>query len=91
MATSVPTPGLYAKFYDVDMDPLVEVVQDTVGRHDMFALACQAKYYEDMGYPGHISCTENFNGQVTPTESRSEAGWERSTSSTTPHSTATTC
>jgi aminomethyltransferase len=76
MATSVPTPGLYAKFYDVDMDPLVEVVQDTVGRHDMFALACQAKYYEDMGYPGHISCTENFNGQVTPYGIAERAGWE---------------
>ena len=66
MGTAVPTPGLYAKFYDVDQDPLVEKVQDTVGRHDMFALACQPKYYEDLGYPGHISCTENFNAQVTP-------------------------
>ena len=42
----------------------------------MFALACQAKYYEDMGYPGHISCTENFNGQVTPYGIAERAGWE---------------
>ncbi len=76
MASAVPAPGLYAKFYDVDMDPLVEVVQDTVGRHDMFALACQAKYYEDLGYPGHISCTENFNGQVAPYGVGERAGWE---------------
>ena len=25
-----------------------------MGRHDTFALACNAKYYEDMGYPGHV-------------------------------------
>ena len=62
MGNAYPSPGLQGKFYDVDMDPLVEVVRDTVGRHDTFALACTRKYYEDMGYPGHISCTENFNG-----------------------------
>ncbi len=76
MGTAVPTPGLYAKFYDVDHDPLVEKVQDTVGRHDMFALACQPKYYEDLGYPGHISCTENFNRQVTPYGIAERQGWE---------------
>ena len=72
----VPDPGLHGKFYDVDMDPLVEVVRDTVGRHDTFALACTPKYYEDMGYPGHISCTENFNGQVTPYGIAERKGWE---------------
>ena len=46
--------------------PLVEVVRDTVGRHDTFALACNAKYYEDMGYPGHLNCTDNFNAQIQP-------------------------
>ncbi len=76
MGSAVPGPGLYGKFYDVDMDPLVEVVQDTVGRHDMFALACQAKYYEDMGYPGHVNCTDNFNGQVTPYGIAERKGWE---------------
>jgi aminomethyltransferase len=76
MGTAYPTPGLFGKFYDVDMDPLVEVVRDTVGRHDTFALACTPKYYEDMGYPGHISCTENFNGQVTPYGIAERQGWE---------------
>ena len=42
------------------MDPLVEVVRDTVGRHDTFGLACTAKYYEDMGYPGHVNCTREL-------------------------------
>ena len=76
MGNAFPSPGLQGKFYDVDMDPLVEVVRDTVGRHDTFALACTPKYYEDMGYPGHISCTENFNGQVTPYGIAERKGWE---------------
>ncbi len=76
MGQAYPQPGLQGKFYDVDMDPLVEVVRDTVGRHDTFALACTAKYYEDMGYPGHVNCSENFNGQVTPYGIGPRQGWE---------------
>jgi glycine cleavage system T protein (aminomethyltransferase) len=76
MGNAYPQPGLYRKFYDLDMDPLVEVVRDTVGRHDTFALACQAKYYEDMGYPGHINCTDNFNGALRPFEIAPRKGWE---------------
>ena len=76
MGQAYPQPGLHGKFYDVDMDPLVEVVRDTVGRHDTFALACTAKYYEDMGYPGHVNCTENFNGQVDPFGIAPRKGWE---------------
>ena len=40
MGAAYPLPGLYSKFFDVDMDPLVQVVRDTVGRHDTFGLAC---------------------------------------------------
>jgi aminomethyltransferase len=76
MGNAYPQPGLHGKFYDLDMDPLVEVVRDTVGRHDTFALACQAKYYEDMGYPGHINCTDNFNGALRPFEIAPRRGWE---------------
>jgi aminomethyltransferase len=76
MGQAYPQPGLQGKFYDVDMDPLVEVVRDTVGRHDTFALACHAKYYEDLGYPGHVNCTDNFNGQVTPFGVAPRKGWE---------------
>jgi aminomethyltransferase len=70
-----PQPGLFGKFYDQDMRPLVEVVRDTVGRHDTFALACNAKYYEDMGYPGHVNCTDNFNGQLAPYRIAARRGW----------------
>ncbi|MGH2993872.1 MAG: DUF1989 domain-containing protein, partial [Solirubrobacterales bacterium] len=76
MGQAYPQPGLQGKFYDVDQDPLVEVVRDTVGRHDTFGLACTAKYYEDKGYPGHVNCSENFNGQVTPYGVPPRRGWE---------------
>ncbi|HEX9552212.1 MAG TPA: DUF1989 domain-containing protein, partial [Streptosporangiaceae bacterium] len=57
------------------MRPLVEVVRDTVGRHDTFALACNAKYYEDMGYPGHVNCTDNFNAQLRSYGIAERRGW----------------
>jgi aminomethyltransferase len=76
MGNAYPMPGLQGKFYDLDMEPLVEVVRDTVGRHDTFALACQAKYYEDLGYPGHVNCTDNFNGALREFEIAPRRGWE---------------
>ncbi|HEY1331624.1 MAG TPA: DUF1989 domain-containing protein, partial [Actinomycetota bacterium] len=75
MGNAYPNPGLYGKFYDQDQEPLVEVVRDTVGRHDTFALACYAKYYEDMGYFGHVNCTDNFNAQLTPFTIEPRKGW----------------
>ena len=75
MGNAYPTPGLQGKFYDADMVPLVEVVRDTVGRHDTFALACTAKYYEDMGYPGHTNCTDNFNRELDPYAIAARKGW----------------
>jgi aminomethyltransferase len=73
--TAYPAPGLFGKFYDADMNPLVEVVRDTVGRHDTFQLACYAKYYEDVGYPGHVNCTDNFNGVLDPFGIANREGW----------------
>jgi glycine cleavage system T protein (aminomethyltransferase) len=75
MSAAYPRPGLFSKFYDQDMQPLVEVVRDTVGRHDTFALACTAKYYADMGYPGHANCTDNFNAQLDPYGVAPRRGW----------------
>ena len=68
-------PGLHSKYYDQDMEPLVEVVQDTCGRHDAFALACAAKYYDDIGYPGHVNCSENFNSALADKGVTPRAGW----------------
>ena len=75
MGSSYPMPGLHSKYYDQDMEPLVEVIQDTVGRHDAFALACAAKYYDDIGYPGHTNCSENFNGALADKGVTPRAGW----------------
>jgi aminomethyltransferase len=72
---SYPMPGLHAKYYDQDMLPLIEVVQDTCGRHDAFALACAAKYYDDIGYPGHANCSDNFNGALDKYGVRGREGW----------------
>ena len=68
-------PGLHAKYYDQGMLPLVEVVQDTCGRHDAFALACSAKYYDDIGYPGHSNCSENFNTALSKFNVKERPGW----------------
>jgi len=75
MASAYPQPGLHGKFYDQDFQALVEVVQDTVGRHDTFALACHAKYYADMGYPGHVNCTDNFNRTLARYGVEPRSGW----------------
>lgn len=66
IGAATPTAGLYSKYFSQTMQPLVEVVQDTCGRHDSFMLACTQRYYEDAGYPGHPSCSENFNRALAP-------------------------
>ena len=68
-------PGLASKFFDQDQQPLIEIVQDTVGRHDAFGLACTAKYYDDVGYPGHVNCSENLNAALAPYGVEPKAGW----------------
>lgn len=75
MGHSYPMPGLHAKYYDQDMTPLVEVIQDTCGRHDAFSLACYAKYYDDIGYPGHVNCTDNFNAVLGERGIGARGGW----------------
>ena len=32
-------------------------------------------YYEDMGYPGHVNCTDNFNGALAPYGIAARKGW----------------
>lgn len=59
--SAYPIPGLFDKFFDQDMMPLLAVMQDTVGRHDTFALACTARGYEERGFPGHLNCSDNIS------------------------------
>jgi len=70
-----PQPGLFSKFFDQDRNPLVEVVQDTVGRHDTFNLACTIRYYEDLGYFGHANCSDNFNEALSGYGVGEYRGW----------------
>jgi glycine cleavage system T protein (aminomethyltransferase) len=75
MGGAYPGPGLYSKFLDATARPLLELVRDTVGRHDTFGLACTAKYYEDMGYPGHVNCSDNINRAMASYGIRPRKGW----------------
>ncbi|HEY6076103.1 MAG TPA: glycine cleavage T C-terminal barrel domain-containing protein, partial [Gaiella sp.] len=34
-----------------------------------------AKYYEDMGYFGHVNCSDNFNGELAPYTIEPRRGW----------------
>lgn len=72
---SMPSPGLHSKFYGADSTVLAEMVQDTVCRHDMFLNACSPKFYNDSGYFGHISCSENFNQVLKPYGIASRSTW----------------
>lgn len=70
-----PGPGLFNKFFDQDMRPLLVVVQDTVGRHDTFALACTARGYEERGFPGHLNCSDNISSAYAPFGIRQRPAW----------------
>lgn len=70
-----PAPGLYSKFYDRELQAMLEVVQDTVGRHDSFSLACTRRYYESLGYFGHDNCSQNINLALQAFGVQPRAGW----------------
>ncbi|NVZ85357.1 DUF1989 domain-containing protein [Pseudomonas yamanorum] len=73
--SAYPAPGLFSKFFDRNMQPMLEVVQDTVGRHDSFALACAARYYESQGYFGHDNCSDNLSQVLVPHGVQARKGW----------------
>jgi aminomethyltransferase len=70
-----PGPGLYSKFFDRNMQPMLEVVRDTVGRHDTFGLACAARYYESQGYFGHDNCSDNLSRALASHGVAARPGW----------------
>ncbi|MEM7508320.1 MAG: DUF1989 domain-containing protein [Pseudomonadota bacterium] len=75
MGNLYPEPGIFSKYWTQGQQPLVEIVQDTCGRHDTFGLACTARYYDDLGYPGHVNCTENMNKDLARFDVRPRDGW----------------
>ena len=72
---TMPQAGLHSKYFSQAMRPLVEVIQDTCDRHDSFLLACTNQYYEDAGYPGHPSCSDNFNRVLAAYGIAPRPGW----------------
>lgn len=47
-------------------NPMAEIIEDTVGVHDLLLAACEPKYYEELGYPDHNSCHQNFAEVLAP-------------------------
>lgn len=70
-----PNPGLTDKFYDQDNQPLVQIIQDTCGRHDTFGLACTSRVYENKGFPGHVNCSTNISNAMEPWGVESRGAW----------------
>jgi len=70
-----PRPGLLDKFFDHNMRPLLQVVQDTCGRHDTFGLACTARGYEDRGFPGHVNCSDNISDAISGYGVQRRSAW----------------
>ena len=69
-----PLPG--QGIYDGEGNRLLELVEDTVGRHDTFGVACNREYYEALGYPDHLNCTDNFNRELAAFGYEPRAFWE---------------
>ena len=70
---TVPVPGLHAKIFDEHSRLMLEIVQDTVGKHDTFLTPCTSYYYDEIGYPGHLNCTDNLNGALSDYGIRQDA------------------
>lgn len=70
-----PHPGLHDKYFDQDIRPLLAVRQDTVGRHDSFALACTGYGYEERGFPGHVNCSDNISEVYAPYGIQRRRAW----------------
>jgi aminomethyltransferase len=75
LGMAMPQAGLLSHYFSQQMRSLIEVVQDTCGRHDSFMLACTNRYYEDAGYPGHPNCSDNFNRVLQPYGIAPRLGW----------------
>ena len=57
-------PQLGMTLYSNRRQPMFEIVEDTVGRHDMLYACCDPVRYEMLGAPGHASCREALAGAL---------------------------
>jgi glycine cleavage system T protein (aminomethyltransferase) len=76
-----PLPG--QGIYDEEGHKLLTLVEDTVGRHDTFGIACNREYYESLGYSDHLNCTDNFNRELAAFGYEPRRFWEPINFSTT--------
>ena len=58
----VPRQGM--TLYSNRRQPMFELVEDTVGRHDMLYICCDPVRYELLGAPGHANCREALAGAL---------------------------
>ena len=58
-------PQLGMTLYSNRRQPIFEIVEDTVGRHDMLYACCDPVRYELLGAPGHASCREALVDALT--------------------------
>jgi uncharacterized protein YcgI (DUF1989 family) len=57
-------PRLGMTLYSNRRQPMFEIVEDTVGRHDMLYACCDPVRYEMLGAPGHANCREALAGAL---------------------------
>ena len=57
-------PQLGMTLYSNRRQPMFEIVEDTVGRHDMLYACCDPIRYEKLGAPGHANCREALAGAL---------------------------
>lgn len=68
-------PGMLDKFFDGELRPLMNVIQDTCGRHDTYGLACTARGYAERGFPGHVNCSDNISHVLAPYGVAHRSAW----------------
>jgi len=54
------------KLYSNRRNPMFELTEDTVGRHDMLFAACDPTRYEELDAPGHASCRVALSDALSP-------------------------
>ena len=76
MGNMCPNPGLMSRYYNDNNERMAQIIQDTVGRHDTISNACTSKYYDDLGFPGHVNCSDNMSEKAVKYGIRSRKNWE---------------
>lgn len=74
--TIYPQPGLLEKYFSSDLMPLVEIIQDSIDRHDTFGVACTSRGYENRGYFGHRNCSDNLQFAARPYGISKRQAWQ---------------